>query len=133
LALLMICLNNTLPEELQDPALIGMSQIKRKKKYAKLMRMERNYGPMDPKIKISHDPEIEQFKKEAAAARVRLEAAMKETVWKVMDQAIQELVDKEDIIETTARQCIVGYIIDALETNNILQEKAFTPWLKKSK
>lgn len=73
--------------------------------------MERKYGQMDQKTKI----------KKAKG----LINAKKELIWHVFDDAINVLVSQNDMIETTARDCIVGYLIDQLEYNNLLTDKAF--------
>lgn len=74
------------------------------------------------------DPELEEFYRNAEAGEQKLKKAMTETVWDVVDRAISVLVKKEDIIETTARYCIVGYLIDQLEHADLLREQAFQPY-----
>ena len=81
------------------------------------LNFEEETDPIE--LEKSHK-ESEAFMREAKEARVRLKKAMKEVVWKVMDTIIDELTHNEDIIETTARKCIVGYIIKRLKENNLL-------------
>jgi hypothetical protein len=42
--------------------------------------------------------------------------------WKVIDQAIEDLVENQDMVETTVRKCIVGYILKRLSENKLLTE-----------
>jgi hypothetical protein len=43
------------------------------------------------------------------------EAQRETPVWKIVDRAINDLVDNKDIVETTHRDYIVGYICKKLE------------------
>lgn len=60
-----------------------------------------------PKRKYAREP-YAQFKKLKA--------------WKVVDRAIEDLVENQDMIETTVRKCIVGYILKRLSENELLTE-----------
>ena len=42
------------------------------------------------------------------------------SVWDVLDQAIQDLIDNQDIEETTDRKLIVGYILSKMNENKLL-------------
>lgn len=42
--------------------------------------------------------------------------------WKVVDRAIEDLVENQDMVETTVRKCIVGYILKRLSENELLAE-----------
>lgn len=41
--------------------------------------------------------------------------------WNILEQAIADLVDNDDIIEQTPREYIVGYILKVLKRNDILK------------
>lgn len=41
--------------------------------------------------------------------------AVRELVWKIVDEAINDLVKNRDLIETTRRDYIVGYICEKLQ------------------
>jgi len=66
---------------------------------------------MKPKRKYAREP-YAQFKELKA--------------WKVVDQAIEDLVENQDMVETTVRKCIVGYILKRLSENELLTEMAKT-------
>lgn len=61
---------------------------------------------MKPKRKYPREP-FAQYKEHAA--------------WKVLDQAIEDLVENQDIVETTVRKFIVGYLIKQLVKNDLLK------------
>lgn len=42
--------------------------------------------------------------------------------WSVVDHAIEDLVENQDMVETTVRKCIVGYILKRLSENGLLAE-----------
>lgn len=62
---------------------------------------------MKPKRKYAREP-YAQFKELKA--------------WKVVDRAIEDLVENQDMVETTVRKCIVGYILKRLAENDLLAE-----------
>jgi hypothetical protein len=41
--------------------------------------------------------------------------------WKIVDHAIEELVENKDLTETTARRYIVGFILKQLDDNKLLK------------
>jgi hypothetical protein len=44
--------------------------------------------------------------------------------WKVLDQVIEDLVENQDLVETTIRKCIVGYIIKRLSEYDLLKNES---------
>lgn len=62
---------------------------------------------MKPKRKYAREP-YAQFKELKA--------------WKVVDRAIEDLVENQDMVEATVRKCIVGYILKRLSENELLAE-----------
>lgn len=41
--------------------------------------------------------------------------------WKVLSRAIDDLVENQDLVETTVRKCIVGYLIKRLIEFDLLK------------
>ena len=41
--------------------------------------------------------------------------------WSVVDNAIEQLVENKDLMETTARRYIVGFILKQLDDNKLLK------------
>ncbi len=39
-------------------------------------------------------------------------------LWEIVDKAINDLVENDDIVETTARDYIVGYIVEKILKSN---------------
>ena len=46
-------------------------------------------------------------------------------IWKIVDAAISDLVENGDVVQTTRREYIVGYLIKKLERIKGMPEKAF--------
>jgi hypothetical protein len=44
-------------------------------------------------------------------------------VWRVLEQAVQELVDNNDIKELTNRTYIIGYLAKRLSEDGLLKDK----------
>lgn len=61
---------------------------------------------LKPSRKFAQEP-YQKFKKHPA--------------WKVLDQTIEDLVENQDMVETTVRKCIVGYIIKRLMEQDLLK------------
>ena len=43
--------------------------------------------------------------------------------WDVVDQAVEKLVCNDDLVETTARRNIVGFIVNELSVSGLLESK----------
>lgn len=56
--------------------------------------------------------------------KYKLEALKKTQIWDILDQCIEQLIEKKKIIENTARQNTVTYLIGDLRRNNLLSPKA---------
>jgi hypothetical protein len=41
--------------------------------------------------------------------------------WSIVDDAIKQLVENKDLVETTARRYIVGFILKQLDDNKLLK------------
>jgi hypothetical protein len=42
--------------------------------------------------------------------------------WSIVDGAIEQLVENKDLVETTARRYIVGFILKQLNDNKLLKK-----------
>ncbi len=81
---------------------------------------------LDAKINLLEE-KLKPLEREAAHLRqevndLKLQKAAQEFSWIVVDHIIDELIAKEDIIETTFRAAIVSYILDTLECENLLKK-----------
>lgn len=53
--------------------------------------------------------------------------------WKVLDRAIEDLVENQDLVETTVRKCIIGYLIKRLVAHGLLKDPVELTKAKKVK
>jgi hypothetical protein len=44
--------------------------------------------------------------------------------WGVIDKAISDLIDNNDLVEQTARYCIIGYILRSLGERGLLKSQS---------
>ncbi|HZW61427.1 MAG TPA: hypothetical protein VFF04_04320 [Candidatus Babeliales bacterium] len=68
-------------------------------------------------IEENDDSDIELWRTEG---KYKLEALKKTQIWDVLNQCIEQLIETKKIIETTARQNTLTYLIGDLRRNNLL-------------
>jgi hypothetical protein len=77
-----------------------------KSKFLKVYTMANKTGPIVPKIKTSdtynQNNPYDQYKNSP--------------LWKTIEKAIDDLVENQDLKETTSRDLIVGYLVKCIKT-----------------
>lgn len=74
---------------------------------------EGKFGPMDPKIKTNNPKSLP----------TPYDIYKNLDEWHAIENAIADLVDNQDLVESTNRDYIVGYIIKCLDDKQLLSKK----------